>query len=339
MAGYLSAIMAAGANSAPAFTGDSRLDALALEKYVLDTDLNGSGALNVASMFMVRSTLANLASSGSVAAFSKQIYTPAAALQGNSALAGLLYSSYARLAAVNGAGSLAAATRIVERALVTSGFNSTGQLTADTSFTYNPWYSENWDSYPDQNPNWGPGFTFWSGQGGKVTGGAKVPTMGGLGAGSGKAAAIGNVNAVATQDDMAVEWNHMQSLYHGVATNNECVMALRSNAPSSQANLTCVWVVILVNNVSIAFVRNGTETVTSTTGYTIPYGSRLRFSAIDTLFQLRRLDNQELIVGWADGGNTQPRNRRLTFGVTGNYPLFQQQYQSPTFDNVVWGPV
>lgn len=74
MAGYLTASFKLGTTSYPAFVGQSKLDALAIEKYVQTALLNGAGYLDVAAILAKFERAVGLSSVGQITALQKQIY-------------------------------------------------------------------------------------------------------------------------------------------------------------------------------------------------------------------------------------------------------------------------
>ncbi len=200
------------------------------------------------------------------------------------------------------------------------------------------WFYEEWN-YAHQSAGWGTNMTMWTGHTGQVTG-SGVPTTRSVSGTTSKFSEYGIANATATQDDQIIEWNHTESTYHSAAADNEYGVGIRCNSAVANASHTGVWVFLMTGKVGLYRTVNGTQTaVNALFNYTVPYNTRLRWSAVGNQYTLTRLDTMAVITSWNDSTGLSPRGaaqRRLVVALSSNRPIFQVQYQSPTVDNMIW---
>ena len=340
MAGFLSAVMAAGATSQSAFAGGSQLSAVAREKYSVTAGLSGAMRLDVQSIFQGLVRAGNMAGNGSVAATSKQVYFPLVAFQSAGTLVGPNpYAIYSKSAVLSSYGSLAATARPVQIANRTVNFGGAGQIAVTTTASLLRWLDEPF--FYNDGPSWGTKLSMWPNSTGRLANGA--PYMRAVTGTWSKFAEYATANFVGLQDDMFAEWTHKTAgLLYGVAEDNEIVISLRSNSATVQTSTTGVWLVIRTSQVFMSRLIAGTETMQSANpSYAVPYGTRLRFEAVGDLYSIFRLDTGELLCQWGDYDKLSERGdqrRRFVMALTGNRPFAQQQYQSPTMDDLIWGP-
>jgi len=182
-------------------------------------------------------------------------------------------------------------------------------------------------AYPD---SLGPAWAYISGVKGRVADGHIVLAAMGT---TGKVAFwYRPTDVVAPQDDVVVGFRLTAPTPYALADNNETIVALRCTDDASTND--GVWAVFMGGKARIMTMIGGTQTPRGLGG-TYPLDVDLEFRAVGRTFSVVRLDTQAVITSWPDSANESKMDaahRAFKIALTGNYPLFQQQYNSPAID-------
>ncbi|MFI5778711.1 hypothetical protein [Nocardia sp. NPDC051570] len=181
--------------------------------------------------------------------------------------------------------------------------------------------------YPD---SLGPAWTYISGVKARVVNGHAV--LAATGTTSKVAYWYRPTDVVAPQDDAAVRFRLTAPTPYALANNNETIVALRCTDDASTND--GVWAVFTGGKVRIMTMIDGTQAARGPEG-TYPIDVDLEFRAVGRTFSVVRLDTQAVLTSWPDSANESKMDtahRAFKIALTGNYPLFQQQYNSPALD-------
>ncbi|RJO69761.1 hypothetical protein D5S18_28065 [Nocardia panacis] len=182
-------------------------------------------------------------------------------------------------------------------------------------------------AYPD---SLGPAWTYMSGVKGRVVNGHAV--LAATGTTSKVVCWYRPAGVVAPQDDVAVRFRLTAPTPYALGNDNETIAALRCTDDASTDD--GVWAVFIGGKARIMTMIGGKQTARGIQG-TFPFDVDLEFRAVDRTYSVVRLDTQAVITSWPDSANESKMDathRAFKIALTGNYPLFQQQYNSPAID-------
>ncbi|QBJ00198.1 hydrolase [Mycobacterium phage Pharaoh] len=138
---------------------------------------------------------------------------------------------------------------------------------------------------------------------------------------------------VMPQDDIAIRFR-VNGPVTAAATDNAAEVWVRcedSTAINYAVQVRCFQG---PNRLLIATRINGAAT-DRTTSVAYPFDVDLEFLAIGRTFTVTRLDTKEVLCTWVDSTNLTAMGssyRGLKAALQTNYPIFQQQYSSPSLD-------
>ncbi|MCU1647103.1 MAG: hypothetical protein JWN03_7378 [Nocardia sp.] len=182
-------------------------------------------------------------------------------------------------------------------------------------------------AYPD---SLGPAWTYLSGVKGRVVNGHAV--LAGMGTTGKVSYWYRPTGVVVPQDDVAVRLRITAPTPYLLANDNETIVAL--HCTDDAATNDAVWAVFMGGKVRIMSIIGGTQAVRSPDAV-YPVDVDLEFRAVGRSFSIVRVDTQAVLTSWLDSGNESKMDashRAFKIALTGNFPLFQQQYNSPALD-------